>query len=189
MASSWHPTVHRPAGWRALLAYIAGWLAVGAIAAAGVIALMHDGDPEISLPPVQETELARAADRADCRLRRGGQPAAAKPRVEGPRERPVRAGIYGADQPEGGLVGALRRGTVVIAYRPGLSEASRQQLEELQRAVPRGTIVAPDRDLPYAVAVTAWRRLLGCDRVAADTVDAIRLFHGRYVGSGPDTPR
>jgi hypothetical protein len=40
--------------------------------------------------------------------------------------------------------------------------------------------------MPFAVAVTAYRRLLGCRDLNQSSVDAIQLFRGRFVGSGPD---
>jgi hypothetical protein len=45
--------------------------------------------------------------------------------------------------------------------------------------VPNGT------RMPYAVAATAHRRLVGCTRYGRETRDAIRLFLGRYVGTRP----
>jgi len=38
------------------------------------------------------------------------------------------------------------------------------------------------------VAVVAWRRVLGCREYARGAPDAIRLFRGRFIGSGPDRP-
>jgi hypothetical protein len=35
--------------------------------------------------------------------------------------------------------------------------------------------------------VTAYRRLLGCRELSQPSIDAIQLFRGRFVGSGPDT--
>jgi hypothetical protein len=46
--------------------------------------------------------------------------------------------------------------------------------------------VTPNEDMPYLVAVVTWRRLLGCRTVSDVTTDAVQLFRGRYLGSGPD---
>ena len=163
---------------------------IGGAATALAISLVRTTEhPTPSLPPVRATELARAAASAGCGLRRGGQRASERPRVEGGRAVPTRPGTYDVEQPATGLVGAMRRGTIVIHYRPGVTDAELQRLTAVQRAVPAGTILAPERDMPYRVAVTAWRRLLGCDGLDARTLDAIRLFRGRYVGQGPDAPR
>jgi Protein of unknown function (DUF3105) len=176
----------RPARWPALLFYVVSWLAIGAAVAGVVIALLHGADDEAELPPVRATELARAADAADCRLRRGGQRASAAPAVEGPRARPARVGTYTRTVPEAGLVGAMRRGAIVIYYRRDLGEDDVEQLETLQGTQPRATILVPHERMPYRLAATGWRRLLGCPQLTARALDAIRLFRGRYVGQGPE---
>jgi hypothetical protein len=186
MRSSSHP---RSSRWTALLAYVAGWLVLGGLVAGAIIVALDDGDdgePAATLPPLQQTELTRAAERARCRLRRGPQPRAAQPPVEGPRARPLPVGIFSRPQRDEGLVGAMRRGTIVIQYRADLVPDELERLQGLQRAVPRATILVPRTAMPYRVAVTGWRRLLGCPAVDASSIDAIRLFRGRYVGQGPD---
>ena len=53
--------------------------------------------------------------------------------------------------------------------------------------MPEGTIVAPnDTGMRFELAVVAYRRLLGCPRFTAQALDAVQLFRGRYLGSGPD---
>jgi hypothetical protein len=85
------------------------------------------------------------------------------------------------------LVAALRHGILVIHFRPGLEDERLDELREVQEAVPEGTIVTPNATaMPYEVAVTAYRRLLGCRQFTDATLDAVRLFHGRFVGSGPE---
>jgi hypothetical protein len=185
MNSSWQSPKHRPARWPALAFYVVSWLAIGAVVAGVLIAILHDPDEGVVLPPVRATELTRAAESARCRLRRGGQPASAEPAVEGPRAPPVRVGAYTSELPEAGLIGAMRRGAVIIHYRD-LSEEDVERLQTLQRDVPRATILVPRQDMPYRLAATAWRRLLGCSRLSGATLDAIRLFRGRYVGQGPE---
>jgi hypothetical protein len=84
------------------------------------------------------------------------------------------------------LLAAMREGVVVIQFR-GLASSDVSLLRSLQEAIPSGTIVAPnDTGMPFAVAVTAYRRLLGCRALNESSVDAIRLFRGRFVGSGPE---
>ena len=64
-----------------------------------------------------------------------------------------------------------------VAVPPG------QRIEQ----IPAGTILAPNGTrMPYALAVTAYRRLLGCPRVTPATLDAVQLFRGRFVGGGPE---
>lgn len=89
----------------------------------------------------------------------------------------------------GGDDAALRRGVIVIQHRRDLPEAVVEELRTLQEVVPPGTIVTPGRVASEdAVAVLAWHGLLTCRRHSPGAVDAIRLFRGRFIGSGPDRP-
>jgi hypothetical protein len=94
------------------------------------------------------------------------------------------------DPPDGAdLVAALRRGVIVIQHRADLPDDVVDELRALQKAIPEGTIVTPEPvRTRFAVAVVAWRRVLGCRTYARGAVDAIRLFRGRFIGSGPDRP-
>jgi hypothetical protein len=61
---------------------------------------------------------------------------------------------------------AVRRGVIVICYGRRVHGDRLDQLRALQPLVPQGTIVAPDTTgMRYAVAVAAYRRLLGCARL------------------------
>ena len=150
--------------------------------------LVHDDarDEDVALPPIVATELTAAAAKAGCVLRRG--------RVRGrglvtggPRSAPAEPAVYEDRRPPApAIVAAIRRGAVVIDYRPDVPRDGIEALGALQRAVPRGTILAPNGEMEFVVAVTAWRRLLGCRRLDGRTLDAVRLFRGRFIGSGPD---
>jgi len=161
---------------------------IAGLAVVGVAsALLRLGrEEEVNLPPLRQTELTEAAVAAGCELR-GDRPADPRgPAVDGPKAAPAAPGVYLRPVNGRALVGAIRRGAIVIHYRPPLAGDRVEQLEKLQEAVPSGTIVTPDRGLRYALAVTAWRRLLGCSRFGGGTIDAIRLFRGRFIGTGPD---
>lgn len=144
------------------------------------------GTEEVSLPPVQQTELTAAARAAGCELRRHAGERPGDPPTEGPAAPPAEPGVYDSPRPSGALIRAIRRGVTVIYHRRALNEDRLEQLERLQRAVPAGTIVTPDDDLRYELAVTAWRRILTCPRISDRAIDAMRLFRGRFIGSGPD---
>lgn len=184
-----HQSLHssRPPQRRALLRYVVAWLIAGAVVAVIGLQLLPGPDAtEVSLPPVRETKLEDAAVGARCELRHHTPGRAQNPPVAGPpTAAATRPGVYTTTPSRAGLVGALRRGIIVIHYRPSLVREQIQQLERLHGAVPEGTIVAPNPDMRYEAAATAWRRLLGCRRFEEQTVDAIRLFRGRYLGLGP----
>jgi hypothetical protein len=172
----------------ATLVYVAAWL-VAATAIVGVLLAVLDTDEpnEVSLPPVQETELADAARRAGCELRRARPGERLNPPVVGGvGATPARAGFYDESLDPASLLAALRDGVIVIQFR-NLESADVDLLHSFQEAAPEGTIVVPnDTGMPFAVAVTAYRRLLGCRDLNQSSVDAIQLFRGRFVGSGPD---
>lgn len=152
------------------------------------MALRGPDEDTVSLPPVRQTELTDAARSAGCDLRLTGDFERSNPVAGGPRTAaPLEPGVYERPPDSRRLVAALRRGIIVIQYRSGLDEKEVEQLQELQRAVPSGTIVTPNgTEMPFVVAATAWRRVLGCPDFTAATIDAIRLFRGRFLGSGPD---
>ncbi len=139
--------------------------------------------------PSVETELADAAGQSRCELRRASAGERLNPPVDGPAGgRAARPGFYEEPVASADLTAALRQGIVVIQFRAGLDGERLEALKGLQAAVPTGTIVAPnDTRMPFELAVTAYRRLLGCPRFTAQALDAVQLFRGRFVGSGPDS--
>ena len=176
-----------------LLRYALVWLApAGATTALALVLLGGGGDAKApsDLPPVRQTQLDQAARASGCRLVAAGAARRANPRVAGARRSAApRPGVYGRAPSEDRLVSALREGTIVIHYRPTLPAERREQLTQLQRDAPAGTIVVPNATaMPYELAVAGWQRLLGCRRFDDRTLDAMRLFQGRFVGRGPDAP-
>ena len=149
--------------------------------------------------PVQDPGRGRlvvAAERAGCVLRTdaGGAPASmvdvSKPPTFGPARAAAAGGVYTARLPVEQIVGALRRGAVVVQYRGSLDGRARAALRLAVSDAP-GVIVAPDGSgMPYRIAATAWRRVLGCPSLDADALSALRAFRDRYHGVlGPEAPR
>ena len=172
----------------ATLAYAAAWLVAAAVIIGLLLAVLGTGEPdEVSVPPVHETELHEAAARAGCELERAHAGERLNPPVlGGAAAAPAAPGFY--DQPLNGesLLAAMREGVIVVHFRD-LPSSELDLLRDLQEAVPDGTIVVrSETSMPFAVAVTAYRRLLGCRTLNQASVDAIQLFRGRFVGSGPD---
>lgn len=174
----------------AIARYAAACVAIGAVVAGLVVAALGgtDADPHAPLPPVREIQLAKAVRASDCELRRERAGEQLVPPVDGPRAPPARPQFYDDAPPVEQLTAALRRGVIVISYRSDAVDGARlAQLRALQTVVPDGTIVTPDvTGMRYDVAVAAYRRLLGCRRFTDATIDAIRLFRGRYLGTGPE---
>jgi len=159
------------------------------VVAGATLALIDGPDREkVEVPPVREIELGRAARLAGCELRRAPRGEALDPPVDGyGRDRAARAGYYENAPETGSLNAALRDGIVVIQFRDGLDDQSVDELRTIQEAVPAGTILTPNATgMPYEVVVTAYRRLLGCRELTDVAVDAIQLFRGRWIGSGPN---
>jgi hypothetical protein len=189
-ATSSRQTPDRDAGGRrAALAYAAAWLCAAAIVVVPVALLLRpDHDATVTVPPIRDARLIDAARRSHCVLERALRGEALNPPVDGPaRRRPARAGVYQRPLPQVALTSALRHGMVAIQVRDNLDGDARDALESIQSALPTGTILAPNGTrMPFAVAVTAYRRLLGCPGITPTTLDAVQLFRGRFVGAGPE---
>lgn len=185
------PTTVRSAGRRVpgVALYVMFWLTAAAIVVVVLAVVLDSGDGEtVALPPVRGTDLASAAHKADCEFRRTAANEPSNPPVTGPAgPLPASPGFEEESPDAPSLIAALRRGILVIHFRPGLDEERVSELRTMQQAVPDGTLVTPNATrMPYEVAATAHRRLLGCETFTDDTLDALRLFHGRFLGSGPD---
>jgi hypothetical protein len=160
--------------------------AAAVVVGVALIALGGGGPDSVALPPVEETKLASAARAAGCALRREQPGERLNPPVSGAVGTPARAGIYDDAPHVSSLVSALRRGVIVIHVRGDVDDGRFDELRSIQAAAPNGTIVTPNETgMRFEVGVTAYRRLLGCERLSAAAIEAVLLFRGRYLGSGP----
>jgi hypothetical protein len=175
---------------RAVLLYATVWL-VAAAAAVGIVFAVFGGEEAgtVSVPPLRETELGAAAGESRCVLQRADAGERLNPPVDGPAGgHAAKGGFYDKPVSTAQLTSAVRHGVIVIQFREGLSDADVDALKSLQEAVPEGTIVAPNgTGMPFEIAVVAYRRLLGCPRFTTQALDAVQLFRGRFIGSGPDS--
>lgn len=173
-----------------MIAYALAWLVAAAVAVGVVFAVFGGDDADtVSVPPVRETELPQAAGQGRCQLRAAAAGERLNPPVDGPHGvAPARPGFYEEPVASAALTAAVRHGIVVIQFRAGLDGERLDELKRLQEAAPTGTIVAPnDTGMRFELAVTAYRRLLGCPRFTERALDAVQLFRGRFVGSGPES--
>lgn len=92
-------------------------------------------------------------------------------------------GIYVEEVADVIQVHNLEHGTIVIQYRPDLSQPDRDALEDYARTKSSHILVAPRVGLETAIAVTAWTRLLQLETVDFGTID---VFYDRFVRRGPE---
>jgi hypothetical protein len=168
-----------------LLGYVAAWSAAGALAAATALVLTHEDRAARhamappTLPPVREVRMGDAVRSAGCRL-------AALDRSKGAVAAVPRPGIVSLPLSAAARRAAARHGLVVIEYRRDVAHPLVDQLAVVQRAVPNGTVLAPSVRLRSdRLSVTTYGRQLRCRAIGRSTLDAVRLFRGRYLGVAP----
>jgi hypothetical protein len=149
--------------------------------------------PAATVPPPRDESLTHAAAAAGCSLRTFpsyGSGTTAKrvryrtnPPTSGAASAEAAAdGIYDDPADTSKLVRALANGRVVIQFVPGAKAPLRGQLKALVNEAPRGVILTANQTgMPFAVAATAWRHYLGCNRGGAATFDALRDFRTAYL--------
>ena len=147
-------------------------------------------------PPVKVANLKQAAKQAGC----DAAPAPARKRGTSTSRRAPRRPHYKTNPPTSGnhveppyqqadgaysempeeidFVHSLEHGRLEIQYSPKLSESGpAEALKGLYDTMYGATLLFPNEKMPYQVAATTWRNLLGCPKYkGAITLDAIRDF-------------
>ncbi len=83
------------------------------------------------------------------------------------------------------FVHSLEHGRMEIQYSPELPEEDQLALKGLYDTMYKGTLLFPNSNMDYEVAVTSWRNLMGCTEYkGAITLDAIRDFGKAHWGHG-----
>ena len=186
----------RPSHRWPVVRYAAVWLMAGCLAA-GVVVVAVGGAPDPSRPAsdagradVQEpaeTPTGGCVARRDSGQETRSALRAIQPPTLGPPAEPARSGVHTRPPGLAALVGALRRGYIVVQYRPSLD---RRVVRRLNREFGSGTpptVVTPDASgMRFAIAVTAWSRVLGCASADGEALEAAQDFRRRYAGLGPD---
>jgi len=86
-------------------------------------------------------------------------------------------GAYSEEPLKIDFVHSLEHGRMEIQYSPELAEPDQLALKGLYETLYAATLLFPNEEMPYAVAATTWRNLLGCKQYkGAITLDAIRDF-------------
>jgi hypothetical protein len=110
-------------------------------------------------------------------------------------EIPAQDGIYGKAPEDEQLVHTMEHGRVIIWVKPSLPEQQRADLRALVDDDPYQMVLVPRRNMPYAVAATAWNaepapngtgRLLLCNDVNDKTFDALAAFRDENRSQGPE---
>lgn len=85
------------------------------------------------------------------------------------------------------VVHSLEHGRIAIQYDPLLAEEAQLALKGLYDTAYSAALLFPNPDMPYAVAATAWRNLIGCsDWQGQATLDAVLAFGAAHWGRGPE---
>ncbi len=157
-------------------------------------------------PPVKVANLKKAAKEAGCVLHLHlseeghthippGSPSPdykTNPPTSGNHVEPPFQQADGAyiEEPEKiDFVHSLEHGRVEIQYSPELAEKDQLALKGLYETLYAATLLFPNKEMPYTVATTAWRHLMGCKEYkGAITLDAIRDFGKATWGSDGREP-
>lgn len=168
-----------------------------------------DGRAGITPDPVEKGDLEAAAKAADCELEldlrdEGNDHLSDEdvPSVDFKTSPPTSGDHYAGNEPGAGAladgayletppvgrsVHALEHGRVAIQYSPDLSEQEQLELKGVFEEDPAGVLFFPNDEMPFDVAITAWRQLAGCDAYeGAATLDVLRAFRDTYRGRGPE---
>lgn len=153
---------------------------------------------------VKVTNLQEAAKKADCDLRltlsnEGREhipptsptpeyktnPPTSGNHVEPPYQQAD--GAYSEMPEEIDIVHSLEHGRLEIQYSPDLSESDQLELLGVYDSLYGASLIFPNDNMPYEVAATTWRNLIGCnDYKGAITLDAIRDFGKETWGTSPE---
>jgi hypothetical protein len=152
-------------------------------------------------PPPKVANLQKAAKEANCDLRLnlpdeghnhipptaptpeyGTNPPTSGNHVQPPYQQAD--GAYSETPQEIDYVHSLEHGRLEIQYSPDLPESAQLELVGLYDTMYGATLLFPNDKMPYEVAATTWRNLIGCNEYKGSiTIDAIRDFGKATWGS------
>jgi hypothetical protein len=104
-------------------------------------------------------------------------------------------GLYSKSPADEALVHTMEHGRVIIWVKPTLPEDARKTLRALFDEDSYQLVMTPRRNMPYAVAATAWNgdpapggtgRTLACKDWNTKVVDALRAFRDENRSQGPE---
>jgi hypothetical protein len=153
-----------------------------------------DGRDGKAPPPVKEDDLRVAARKAGCDLRLGlrdeghthiapgsptpdykTNPPTSGAHVQAPFQQAD--GAYLEEPPIISFVHSLEHGRLEIEYSPDLPVKDQLVLKGLYDSLYAGSLLFPNKQMPYAVAAATWTNYIGCETYKGSiTLDAIRDF-------------
>ena len=151
-----------------------------------------------SIPASKATNLDQAARAAGCKVQTS--PSAGANHVEGRveyktnpptsgdhSEIPAEDGAFTEEIEHENLLHSMEHGRVVLWFQPEASPQLKGQMKALFDEDSYHVILAPNnRRMTAQVAASSWTRSITCERVNANTWDALRLFRDRYRDQGPE---
>lgn len=166
------------------------------------------------LPDRRLTDLREGADAAGCRLvdtpsrgeRDRSHTTSTDERVEYRGNPPTlgrhwppgfqaQDGLYGEAPADEALVHTMEHSRMIVWANATLPEPARATLRAFFDEDSDQLVLTPRRNMPYAVAATAWNgepgpagtgRTLGCPQWSEQVVDALRAFRDEHRGRGPE---
>ena len=155
--------------------------------------------PSGSVPAEREKDLGRAVQAAGCVLQQPKSSGAGhtEERVSY-RTAPPTSGAHApapahdaanliAPSPYESLVHAIEHGRVILWFKPSVAGSVKGALKKLyDQDKPLVILTANPRPMPYAVAATAWTKLLGCRSYNSRVPDALRAFRDAFRLKGPE---
>ena len=101
---------------------------------------------------------------------------------------PITTGIHRSAVQYEGSVHNLEHGHIVIYYKESVGPAVANTLAEVVRADSRWRLLAPNPDMPFQVAFTAWGKLIGCNEPREAGLKALGdHFADRFQNKAPET--
>ncbi len=104
-------------------------------------------------------------------------------------------GLYVEAPADEALVHTMEHGRVIFWAKPSLPEEARKAIRAVFEEDSYQLVLTPRRNMPYAVAATAWNgepgpagtgRTLGCAAWGDATADALRAFRDEHRSQGPE---
>lgn len=94
-------------------------------------------------------------------------------------------GAYKEMPQEIDMVHSLEHGRIEFQYSPDLSESEQLEMVGMYDSLYGASLLFPNENMPYAVAATGWRSLIGCNEFKGEiTLDALRDFAKQRWGHG-----